>query len=129
MVGLDRLDRDAADLQVIAEGHFAHVTEPDPAQPRPGSGRNDDRRVHPERPERRHVEVVPVEMRDEDQVDVAHSIARRYGLDPPKRTHPAARHRVRQEADPVELDDDRRVTEELDAQRAGQRQPLRAASG
>jgi hypothetical protein len=70
-----------------------------------------------------------VEVRDQDHVDVTRAVARRHGLDPSERADPTARDRVRQEADPVDLDDDRRVTEELEAQRAGQRQPLRAASG
>ena len=42
---------------------------------------------------------------------------------------PTAGDRVRQDADPVELDEDRRVPQELEAQRPAQRQPLRAASG
>ncbi len=33
------------------------------------------------------------------------------------------------DADPVELDDDRRVADEVEAEPAGHRQPLRAASG
>ena len=73
--------------------------------------------------------MIPVEVRDQDQVDVAQAIARRDGLDPSKRAYPAARDRVGQEANPVELDEDRRMTDELEADRAGQRQPLRAASG
>ena len=51
------------------------------------------------------------------------------GYDPPERADPTAGDRVRQDADPVELDEDRRVPEELEAQRPAQRQPLRAASG
>jgi hypothetical protein len=70
-----------------------------------------------------------VQVRDQDLVDVAQTIARRYGLDPPERPDARACDRVRQQANAVEIDDDRRVTEELEAQRAGQRQPLRAASG
>ena len=73
--------------------------------------------------------MIPVEMRDQDQVDVAQAIGRRHGLDPSEWAYPAASDRVGQDADPVELDEDRRVTDEVEADRAGQRQPLRAASG
>ena len=41
----------------------------------------------------------------------------------------AAGDRVGQQADPVELDDHRRVADEVEGERPGQRQPLRAASG
>ena len=68
-------------------------------------------------------------MRDEHQVDVAQPVARWHGHDPPERPDPTAGDRVRQDADPVELDDDRRVPQELEAQRSAQRQPLLAASG
>jgi hypothetical protein len=129
VVRLDRADGDATHRDLIADRHLPDVAEPRTAQPPTGPGRHDDRRVSPERAERWHVQVVPVKVRDQDRVDPARPVARRHGLDPPKRAHPAARDRVRQQADPVELDDDRRVTEELEAQRAGQRQPLRAASG
>lgn len=68
-------------------------------------------------------------VRDQDHVDVTQAVARRHRLDPPERTDPTAGDRIRQDADPIELDDDRRVPQELDAQRPAQRQPLRAASG
>ena len=70
-----------------------------------------------------------MEMRDEHRVDVAQPVGRRHGLDPPEVPDPAAGDRIRQDADPVELDEDRRVPQELEAQRPAQRQPLRAASG
>ena len=53
----------------------------------------------------------------------------RDGLDPSQRTDPRPGDRVGQEADPVELDDHRRVADEVEGERPGQRQPLRAASG
>ena len=68
-------------------------------------------------------------MRDQDKVDVAKPVARRHRLDPAERADPTAGDRIRQDTDPVELDDDRRVPQELEAQRPRQRQPLRAASG
>ena len=70
-----------------------------------------------------------MEVRDKHQVDVAQPVVRRHRHDPPKRADPTTGDRVRQDADPVEFDEDRRVPEELEAQRPAQRQPLRAASG
>ena len=70
-----------------------------------------------------------MEMRDEHQVDIAQPVGRRHRFDAPEGADPTAGDRVRQDADPVELDEDRRVPEELEAQRPAQRQPLRAASG
>jgi hypothetical protein len=68
-------------------------------------------------------------VRDQDHVDVAQPIARGLWFDTPERADPTPRDRIGEQADTVELDDDRRVPQELEAQRAGQRQPLRAASG
>ena len=62
--------------------------------------------------------MIPVEVRDQDQVDVAQAIGRRHRFDPPERAHPPARDRVGQDADPVELDEDRRVTDEIETDRA-----------
>jgi hypothetical protein len=70
-----------------------------------------------------------MEMRDQDHVDVAEALGGRHRLDPPERPDPTAGDRVRQDADAIELDDDRRMTQEFEAERPGQRQPLRAASG
>jgi hypothetical protein len=70
-----------------------------------------------------------MEMRDEDRVDVVQPVGRRHWLDPSEMPDPAAGDRIRQDADAVELDEDRRVPQELEAQRPAQRQPLRAASG
>jgi hypothetical protein len=125
----DRLDRDVTHHQLVTGVDLAHVCEADPAQPRAGARGHDDRDVHPERTQGRHVEVVPVEVRDQHLVDVAQAVPRWHRLDPPERPDPCTEDRIRQQANAVEIDDDRRVTEELEAQRAGQRQPLRAASG
>ncbi len=119
----------ATDVDRGADRELAHVAEADPGHPRAGADRDDHRRRPAEVAERRHVEVVPVEVRDEDRVDVAQPVAGGDRLDPPERADPPAGDRVGQQPDPVELDDERRVTDEVEFDAAGHRQPLRAASG
>ena len=88
------------------------IHAPDPAGTKIGRSR-------PRRAQRRHVEVVPVQVRDEDR----HRSGRRsttsgHGLDAPQRPDPGPRRRVGQEPDPVELDEQRRVPDEVDPEAA-----------
>ena len=129
MDGRHRPHHDAADVDRLADGHLADVREPGAPHPRTGAGRHEHRRVAPEIAQRRHVEVVPVQVRDEHRVHAAEAIARRDGLDAAERTDPRPGDRVGQQADPVEVDDDGRVADEVEAQAPGHRQVLRAASG
>ena len=75
------------------------------------------------------IEVVPVQVRQEDEIDAVEPRPVRDRLHPAQGPNPRPRHRVGQDPDPVEFDEDRRVAEELEGQPPGQRQLLRAASG
>ena len=67
MHGGGRVDRHLADAYLVADVDLAHVREAsnEPA----GAGGHDDRHVGPEQPQRRQVEVVEVDVRDESGVD------------------------------------------------------------
>ncbi len=92
--------------------------KPAPASHGPAPAGDEDRDGPAEVAQRRHVEVVPVEVRQEDEVDAAQrSMALRHRHDALERPDPCPRRRVGQDADPVELDEQRRMSDELDRQR------------
>ena len=98
-------------------------------QPRAGARGDDQRDVAAEVAERRDVEVVPVEMGEDHEVDPVEPAAMGDGFHPAERADARSRDRIGQDADPVQLDQDGRVADELEGEPPRQRQVLRAASG
>ncbi len=132
IAGVDRrhgLDPHATDVESLAGRDLADVGEPGATQPAARPGRHDERQVPAEVAQGRHIEVIPVEVGEQHEIDAVEPVAMRHGLHPAQRPHPGARHGIGQDADPVQLDQDGRVADEFEGESPGQRQVLRAASG
>ena len=65
-----RRDVDAVDVRVLADVQLRHVRESAAAKHVPGSDGDDDARGTAHGPKRLHVEVVVVQVRDEERIDV-----------------------------------------------------------
>ena len=70
VLGVGRGDVDAVHVGVVADVELRHVREPAAAEHVAGADRDDDARRATDEPQRLDVEVVVVEMRDEQRVDV-----------------------------------------------------------
>ena len=106
MHGGGGVDSHVADAYLVADVDLAHVREA--THQRAGAHRHDDRRVLSEPPQRRPVEVVEVDVRDESGVDPFElGTIERYA--PSEVPHPGANDGVGQQANPVQLDQYGRV--------------------
>ena len=95
--------RDGPDLDDLADVHLGDLCEAAPADRPAHPARHDDLRSPAEQLERREVEVIPVGVRDERGIDVAH----RLEIDasaPSQVEHSRPKHRIGEQANPVELE-------------------------
>ena len=117
MVCRDPFDADAADLRHLAGAHLANMVEARRPKPVARPGGRDDRDIAAEVTERRKVEVIPVHVGQQDDVDPGQAFALRDGDDAPERSDPRSRRRVGQHAHPVELDHGGGMPDEIDLDR------------
>ena len=111
MLGRHRLNADGADRARATDRQFHHAVGARPADRRRAPERRDHLLGVRDAPQRRHVEVVGVRVRDE------HSVEREQLLDRGRRDAPAdvrdplAQHGVGEDAHATKLDEQRRVTD------------------
>ena len=95
---------DARDLDGLAGGELAHVREPAAAEHLARAARDDHRRALREQAQRRQVEVVVVQVRDQHGVEVARGLRRGRRAVAPQVREPRAQQRVGEQPGAAELD-------------------------
>ncbi len=94
MAGLRRPHAQRSDGDLLAGRDLAHGVEPAPQQQAPAAARHDDRHAAADPPQRGQIEVVAVQMRQQNGVEVAQRLRRRQRRVPPQMRHPVAQQRV-----------------------------------
>ena len=107
-----RAHGDPADLNRVARRQLVDLPER-AAQRRPGAARDKKPRAVAEPPERREVEMVPVEVRDEHRVERPQGLAGERH-DAPQVHDAPAQHRIGEQPHAVELDEHGRVADVAD---------------
>ena len=125
VLGLDRRHRRARDLRGLADADLGHAGEPGAPQHGARAAGRDDPHAAAEHPQRRHVEVVEVQVRDEDGVEPRQDLRVRARAVADEVRHARAQHRIGEQARAADLERDGRVPDPGDPLRAGHAHTIR----
>ena len=114
VLGVRCTNRDAAYLLFVTGLDLDDVLEAAPAQQGAGAARHDEEWGTSEQPERREVEVVVVDMRDEHHIGPM-LVEPESGADASQVEHPRAYHRIGQQAYSVDFEENGAVAEPREA--------------
>jgi hypothetical protein len=112
VLGIGRLDPQAADRRDVADAQLDHACEAAPAQAPAHAPRHDQPDIAGEQPQRAEVEVVPMRVGDEHGVDAGPRLGQEASHRTGQGARPRAEDRVRQQPDAIEGEHHRRVAQE-----------------
>ena len=110
VIGVDGPDRRPSEGRRLSHVELGHLVEAVRAQESTGAGRDDHPDLLPKEAQRRQVEMVVVEMRDQDRIDAVEVVVDELGS-PPDRTDSRPQDRVGEQPHAGGLEDDRRMAE------------------